>query len=184
MEMVKSNWNVFITVCHHSTRLVIFLIPPLHLHVCCILILSIMLFSGDESYAFYTHNVTDISPSVGDTLMFDTVQYNEAGVYSITTGRYTAPIDGIYRFDATLCTKTLRQLSAEFYMEGSVDQQIGIVKSSSTCSSDHAIAELAAGDEVFLRVIDKSGIGNLIQRDDERRNSFTGHYLGPLPTMD
>ena len=91
-----------------------------------------MLFSGDEAYAFYTYYVTDTTPPAGQTLKFSTVQYNKAGIYNITTGRYTAPINGIYRFDASLCTDTLKEVSAEFYMEGSVDQQIGIVKSSST----------------------------------------------------
>ena len=118
----------------------------------------IYLFSDEKSYGFYVHAVTDTDPAVGDILKFGTVQLNEDSAYDVTTGRFTAPIDGIYHFDASICTRPDKTISVEFYMEGSVNQQIGIVRSVATCNSDYATAKLEAGDQVFLKVIDKGGI--------------------------
>ena len=155
-------------------------LPPLEIRLCHTLNVFCHLFSDVKSYAVYAHNVIEIDPPLNKVLRFNMVQLNEDNPYNFSGGRYTAPVDGVYRFDVSLCTTSTKTVSAEFDQSGSINQRFGIIRSAAgSCSSNFGTTRLAQYDEVYIKVIENSGSGSpTLVNDGVRRNSFSGHYLG------
>ena len=104
---------------------------------------------------------------------------NEEGVYSTTTGMFTAPCDGVYEFHATLAiNQNQKNLWVEFKAgDIAIGRFGGYDYYSHVCVSGSAIARLQKGTQVYLRVTSvTSGVGFL--EDIHRLNNFSGHLIG------
>ena len=103
---------------------------------------------------------------------------NENMVYNIATGRFTAPVDGVYVFHTTIHVHGAGQyLHTAFSAGGRV---IGFFMVGDghrdTSSSGSAVARLEKGTEVSMTV--KSGSGGLTFREDsEGKCTFSGYLL-------
>ena len=110
--------------------------------------------------------------------MFTKSLVNEEGVYSTTTGKFTAPCDGVYEFHATLASNQNKKRIYVEFKAGDVaigrfgvgDYYYGIGNSGS------AIARLRKGTEVYLRVTYKN-TGFRVVDDALRMNTFSGHII-------
>ena len=64
----------------------------------------LIIFSVDKKYPVVAFNVYGISKGYGGTVMpFKNILWNEGGGYSTVTGKFTAPVTGIYQFNAHIC---------------------------------------------------------------------------------
>ena len=134
-----------------------------------------------STYAFSAYEISDTTPSTGDTLVFTKTFVNENGAYSTTTGIYTTPCDGIYEFHATLTSDASypkKYLYVE-YKAGATSIGKFMMYMYDTdrdaSSSGSAIARLQKGTEVFLRV--KTTSGARLEDNAYRMNSFSGHLI-------
>ena len=86
--------------------------------------------------------------------MFSKTLLNEDEVYSTTTGKFTAPCDGVYEFHSTLaCRNQQKAVYVEFKAGDLAIGQFGVYDyARAMSSSGSAIARLRKGTEVYLRV--------------------------------
>ena len=133
-----------------------------------------------STYAFSAYEISDRTPSTGDTLVFTKTFVNENEAYSTRTGVYTAPCDGIYEFHATLTSDASypkKYLYVEFKAgETSIGKFMVYDTVRDDSSSGSAIARLQKGTEVFLRVTTLHSRTRLLD-DSYRMNSFNGHLI-------
>ena len=132
-----------------------------------------------STYAFSAYEISDTTPSTGDTLVFTKTFVNENGAYSTTTGIYTAPCDGIYEFHATIALSSKNTWIAVEFKAGTT--AIGKFPVGDywmyVSSSGSAIALVTKGTEVFLRVTGLRSSGARLGDDTYRMNSFSGHLI-------
>ena len=121
---------------------------------------------------------TTIEPIGLGSLTFTETQLDEADAYNNETGKYTAQVDGIYIFQATLCTYQNKYMRARF---GGGGTWLGTVTAgdrySGVCSTGSATARLQKGDQVSLIYSDADYDISGIRQDDTSRNSFSGHLI-------
>ena len=105
----------------------------------------------------------DVTLSVGQRLVYDTVVTNTGNAYSTHSGSFRAPVSGTYIFSVTACSKTSDWGVIDIINDGAV---IGQVRSGDPggyydCSSDFTVAELDIGSHVWVQYNKgKSGIQN------------------------
>ena len=130
------------------------------------------------SYAFSAWFITKLSPSGEDDLIFKKTLLDETGVYDNTTGKYTAKVDGLYIFHATLCSKATELITVNFLAGGTV---VGTFRTGDenlqACSSGSATARLQKGEQVSLRGYYATSA--VLITDPELWNSFSGHLISP-----
>ena len=58
-------------------------------------------------------------PTAGDTIVFDETEYNYGTHYSTSTGRFTAPFDGVYHFSVyTITQGNVNNGAIKIYVNG------------------------------------------------------------------
>ena len=128
------------------------------------------------SNSFYAHNAIQKRIYAGDVLIFSIIQLDESGVYSNTTGKYTAQTDGIYIFYASICIETVNGIVVNLIGGQNV---IATIQSGDkemiSCNSATAAARLQKGDEVYLEVVYDNK--SVLLDDKYRRNSFSGYLI-------
>lgn len=131
-----------------------------------------------SSYAFSAYWIADTSPSVGDVIVFTNILLDEANSYNSTTGKFTAPVGGIYLFASNLCIHHNRSVRVEFVVDNVPIGRFRISdKVYSECSSGTAIGIVQKGSKVWLRVIEIESGDMFHNHPTMTFNSFTGHLL-------
>ena len=132
------------------------------------------------SYAFSAYDLSHApNPSSGAILIFAKTQINENNVYNTATGKFTAPVDGVYVFHTTLHMHIPKKyLWIEFNAGGhAVGGRFTVIDyRHEDSSSGSAIAKLEKGEEVFIKVTSATG-GITFKDDAHRRSSFSGYLL-------
>lgn len=108
--------------------------------------------------------------------MFSIVQINEGNGYNNTSGYFTAPVQGLYEFTASLCTEPDNYMTLQIKVRRNSEE---IVISSTqynekvafTCTSTQGIARLLEGDLVYVYLHQQS---ERLHQDDYLRCQFTG----------
>ena len=103
------------------------------------------------SYAFSAYDLSAASkPSTGTILIFAKTHINENRAYSTATGKFTAPVDGLYVFHATLYVNLTKKYTLlEFNAGGrAIGRFIVGDDYYEASSSGSAIAQLQKGTEV------------------------------------
>ena len=110
--------------------------------------------------------------------MFPQTLLNEDGVYSTTTGKFTAPCDGVYEFHSTLVSSQRKKgVWVEFKAGDLVIGRFDVYDYYYYISnSGSAIARLEKGADVYLRVASLSS-GFRFLEDTIRMNTFSGHLI-------
>ena len=130
-------------------------------------------------YGFSAYESASSTVSVGSTIVLRRTRLNEGGSYNTGTGVFTAPIDGIYIFHATLCIHSGSKYIFVAFMAG--EEVLGRFASNDkvfdSCHSGSALARLQKGSHVFLRVTGASS-GSTLRDDGQHMNSFSGFLVG------
>ena len=110
--------------------------------------------------------------------MFTQTLVNEDGVYSTSTGVFTAPSDGVYEFHAKLTPASSKKGVYVEFKAGTVS--IGNFEVLdyyyAVSSSGSAIGRLVKGTQVYLRVTSVS-TGFKFLEDSLRMSTFSGHLI-------
>lgn len=130
------------------------------------------------SYAFSAYWLTNTSPAKNEVIIFTRTIFDKGGVYNNSTGKFTAPVSGIYLFTATLCPYNTKDTWVHFVSNGN---RIGAFMAGdkvwNTCSSGSTIASLQKGANVWIRgIIIRSGTV-FRNNDNQSFNGFAGSLL-------
>jgi hypothetical protein len=106
-------------------------------------------------------------------LIFPVCTLNEGKGYNVHTGVFTAPVAGLYTFNAHVCNKYGDQMVFAI-VKGS--DQLAVSTTGSGCGSANTIVRLKRGDVV--RVVAKWTNSHL-WANLHRWNSFTGYFVYP-----
>ena len=132
----------------------------------------------ESHYAFSAYDLSSITMSTGSVLVFTQTLVNDDGVYSTTTGKFTAPSDGVYEFHATLSGGPKKKGIWVEFKAGEV--AIGRFQTYDydifTSASGSAIGRLLKGTQVYLRVTTVS-VGFKFLEDTYRMCTFSGHLI-------
>lgn len=105
---------------------------------------------------------TLLNMKLHEAVVFDKVSLNEGNAYSTTTGKFTAPLDGIYSFTWTTLTTAPNFFLTEIVRDGQPiaynhNDARGIGNGGYPMSSSHANIKMKKGDKVWIRVNRKPG---------------------------
>ena len=130
------------------------------------------------SYAFSAYDLSASRPSNGDILIFAKTHLNDNSVYNTATGRFTAPIDGVYVFHATLHMSSIKKyIKVEFNAGGKAVGKFAVGDEYHfPNSSGSAIAQLQKGAEVYLKVISATS-GSRFREGTSGMCTFSGHLV-------
>ncbi|XP_053373391.1 EMILIN-1-like [Mercenaria mercenaria] len=128
--------------------------------------------SETQAVAFNAYVAVEYSGK--DTVVFSTVILNEGKAYDNNTGIFTAPIDGVYQFNAHLCLTPA--VCANYYLKvgrrsiASGEYRVSKEATDTKCTSFGAVALVRKGEQVRVRGMLFEKLG---QSTDDW-NSFSG----------
>jgi len=86
--------------------------------------------------------------------MFPIVTYNEGSGYSYSTGKFTAPVSGVYAFTKLICTSAQAAFTAFVH---NTQHVLGSISKSPTfdlCSSTQVFVHMSKGDQLWVKSTD------------------------------
>ncbi|XP_063813096.1 adiponectin-like [Pseudophryne corroboree] len=126
-----------------------------------------------ESYAFHV-GLKSSSPSITGPIKFEKVFYNEKSLYNTESGKFTAPVEGLY-FLTYHITVYNKNVHISLRHNGKIVQYMYHVYGSSTQQASGAsILALTKGDEVWLEVVDGH---NGLYADSNDDSTFSGFLI-------
>ncbi|XP_052817231.1 uncharacterized protein LOC128243475 [Mya arenaria] len=103
---------------------------------------------------FHASNPKDQSPATGDTIVFSDIQTNEGLGYDDVTGKFTAPVSGLYMFFIHVCVYNNVYVNLQLVKEANV-----LIGSSyyhttgSPCSSAQVFTRLVESESVWVSCV-------------------------------
>ncbi|XP_052761713.1 uncharacterized protein LOC128204338 [Mya arenaria] len=127
---------------------------------------------------FNAHSPQTSSLSTGEVIMYKTVQNNPSNGYSSTTGKFTAPVRGLYLFLMHTCTHSKYFALLKMMKEGSVlISTQNYDKDHYTCSSSQVFVQLDAGESVWVQCSSGGSNRQLYEDHPYRWTSFGGALI-------
>nr|XP_034307479.1 complement C1q tumor necrosis factor-related protein 2-like [Crassostrea gigas] len=111
-----------------------------------------------------------------ETVVFDKVSLNEGNAYDITSGIFTALLDGIYSFTWTISTKAGKYFVSEIVLNGqyvTYNYADGRGLDGHPMTTSHANIKMKKGDKVWIRT--QAGWGQYAR--GENWSYFSGEKL-------
>jgi len=115
------------------------------------------------------------SYSTDQVVMFPAVTYNEGSGYSNTTGKFTAPVTGVYAFAKQTCT------SSDYAYTAFVHNALIVLASeantrstSASCSSAQIFVHMSKGDLMWVKATSST---YLFYDNPYRHTSFSGALM-------
>ena len=127
--------------------------------------------------AVFTADPTDITTS-GSTIVFDTTNYNINSAYSTSTGQFTAPKSGLYRFECFYQLSTNDSITLDWKLNGSVDKTEEVYNahggSSYRTFTTSYTGDLNTNDTIEIAI---SAITGTIRFSSATKNGLIGYYI-------
>lgn len=113
----------------------------------------------EKTIAFHAILSSSLSNTPANTIIkFGNVLVNEGSGYNPTTGKFTAPLDGVYSFSWTYCTNK----GSNAYLGGSVDGKLIArisnydQKNTWKNTSGHLVIKLKKGNQFWVQVFSQT----------------------------
>ena len=130
--------------------------------------------------AFHT-NAKESATSDGNPVVWTSVDFDISGSYSTTTGKFTAPVAGIYQFQFNLFFSSFNPAQVEMVHTPSGGSAVlkSEIKSQGFAGQYHVLSDsrclqLGVGDTVHVR---KSS-GTILNTNNGKFGSFSGFLVG------
>ncbi|XP_060570819.1 heavy metal-binding protein HIP-like [Ruditapes philippinarum] len=125
--------------------------------------------------AFYAHHLKDMFLDTTDEiLIFGKTFTNEGTGYDTSTGLFTAPVGGLYKFDVHICTIHNKYAYLGLVLDGNVIAlHAHYGDASHGCGSVGAIIRVRSGEKVWVKATTYHSSYQLHQ-DSLRMNTFSG----------
>ena len=130
--------------------------------------------------AFAT-DAKESATSDGNAVVWTSVKFDVSGSYSISTGKFTAPIAGIYQFQFNLFFSSFNPAQVEVVHtpSGGSATTVAELKSQGFSGSYHILndsrcMQLAVGDTVHI----KKASGTILNTNNGKFGSFSGFLVG------
>lgn len=134
--------------------------------------------SATRFEAVFAADPTDITTS-GSTIIFDKTNYNINSAYSTSTGQFTAPRDGFYRFECFYQVYNNDVVLLDWKLNGSVDkrEEVQCVDNYVSYRTHTAswTGELNTNDTIEIAI---SAIFGTIRFSSATKNGLLGYYIG------
>lgn len=122
--------------------------------------------------AFSAYKPVDHTPVRGQIIVFSSALLNEGAAYSTTSGKFTAPVKGLYLFTAHLCNKHAMYMIFSIFLD---EAELAVTTSADTsvslCSSVSALSMVEVGQQITVRgAYDSSEL----YENEYHRGSFIG----------
>lgn len=111
----------------------------------------------------------------GEVFVFSETLFNFGNAYSTDSGKFTAPVKGLYIFSVFVCTA--RDMYLHFAIkQGSTDLIKGTQHENTNmdCSSATVAASLDVGEKVWVQSTSASSSQKEFHQDSYRKNVFSG----------
>lgn len=127
--------------------------------------------------AFLAFNIQPNDVLNDRPVAFVTTSFNIGSAYDPSTGKFTAPISGVYIFSAFLCVDSNKYLYYAVVKNNSVLLK-GSLKEDTyrLCTSATVITTVEAGEAVWVKGTD-NGSQYEIKQDQWRENTFSGALI-------
>ncbi|XP_060557363.1 complement C1q and tumor necrosis factor-related protein 9-like [Ruditapes philippinarum] len=116
----------------------------------------------------------------GQTIVFPVLIFKEGDAYNSGTGKFTAPISGVYMFSLAFCVYSKKSLTVSIMVEGTrYSTSLFDGDDGHGCSSADTVAIVTAGQEVWVEVISGgTSTGTITDHSDSYRwNTFSGALI-------
>lgn len=109
--------------------------------------------------------------------MFPNVKYNEGAGYNVSTGKFSAPVSGLYAFVKQICTQSGQFAFTQFVHNGQAVLGSEIAAHTfDSCASAQVFLYLSKGDQVWVKTGSYSN--NYFRHDEaDRTLSFAGVFI-------
>ena len=130
--------------------------------------------------AFIAYLTADVTPAAGAFVVWNATQLNTGSNFSTSTGKFTAPVSGLYWFNFILSSPSSQTASMYFYLDinGTRTRDLieGVTMSTNTEIHSSTIWYLNAGDVVGV----VSGYGSWVVQGGNANfhSEFQGYLIG------
>ncbi|XP_052761731.1 uncharacterized protein LOC128204355 [Mya arenaria] len=127
---------------------------------------------------FNAHVPQTTSLSTGEVIVNKTVETNQGSGYSSTTGKFTAPVRGLYMFFMQTCTTSNKHAYLQIVKEGSVLMaSLQYDKDAYSCSSSQVFVQLDTGETVWVQCSSGDSSRQLYESHPHQWTSFGGALI-------
>ncbi|XP_052279367.1 uncharacterized protein LOC127877482 isoform X2 [Dreissena polymorpha] len=121
---------------------------------------------------FSARNLSNTSLHSNESAIYIHIETNDGGGYNNVTGKFTAPVSGLYTFTVQYCVKARTVGNLELVQNGNPLQRGEIVGAEyAQCASLQALSKVPKGDRVWVRCTNDS---EFYQDDPYRWATFSG----------
>ena len=129
---------------------------------------------GKPNVGFQVIGLKNLSPVIGETLIFTKPLFNSLEAYSTVTGVFTAPVAGLYWFTVQICNTSHKGAQFKIFVNETAVTNTIRYGPSSTCSSSSAAYELIVGDKVSVKILYITSTGQVLFEKVHRECMFSG----------
>ena len=129
---------------------------------------------GKPNVGFQVIGLKNLSPDVGETLVFTKPVFNSFGAYNTVTGVFTAPVAGLYWFTVQICNTLHKGAQFKIFVNETAITNTIRYGPSATCSSSSAAYELKVGDTVSVKIPYISSADQILFENVHRECMFSG----------